>query len=446
MLHVSQAFLLSLVAVSFGATQRSALALTFQLTYDSSTSTAPAGFLPAFNNAIQFYQTTFTDPITIKLQVGWGTINNKSLVPGAFGESLVNGQVFSNFAGVKSALMSDAKSAADQTSVSNIAANDPTNGATFVMAYAEAKALGLLAANAPALDGFVGFSSTAPFTLDPNNRAIAGENDFIGVAEHEISEVMGRYGMGQNAGTLGRYSPIDVYRYASPGMLDLVPANGAYFSIDGGTTVIHTFNGPNGGDLSDWLKGAIADSYDVGPTLGSEAAVSAGDVTLMDVIGYDVAVPPVTGDYNGNGIVDAADYTVWRDTLGSTTDLRANGDSTGASVGVVDQADYNLWKTNFGMHVGSGSGADESAAVPEPATLLILFTEILAIVCYRYLTRRFPIAPNDMWHHGECSASGRLWQALYPARKLRRMLEQAIWRFSQQPAPIFAQDRMGVIK
>ena len=28
------------------------------------------------------------------------------------------------------------------------------------------------------------------------------------------------------------------------------------------------------------------------------------------------------GDYNKNSIVDAADFTVWRDTLGSTTDLR----------------------------------------------------------------------------------------------------------------------------
>ena len=219
----------------------------------------------------------------------------------------------------------------------------------------------------PALDGFVGFSSSAPFTFDTNNRAVAGENDFIGAAEHEISEVMGRYGIGQNAGTLGRYSPIDLFRYASPGMLDLAPANGAYFSIDGGNTVIHTFNGPNGGDLSDWLKGAIADSYDAGPTLGSEMTVSAGDVTLMDVIGYDAAGPPVPGDYNHNGIVDAADYTIWRDTLGQTgMGLSADGNGNGS----IDSGDYDLWKANFGNHSGSGAGAN--AAVPEPSTLVLL--------------------------------------------------------------------------
>jgi ELWxxDGT repeat protein len=54
--------------------------------------------------------------------------------------------------------------------------------------------------------------------------------------------------------------------------------------------------------------------------------------------------PVLTGDFNGDDSVDAADYSVWRDTLGSTTDLRAdtNGD------GVVDDEDYKYWKQNFG--------------------------------------------------------------------------------------------------
>ena len=37
----------------------------------------------------------------------------------------------------------------------------------------------------------------------------------------------------------------------------------------------------------------------------------------------------LVGDYNLDGMVDAADYIVWRNTLGSTTELRANGDNTG---------------------------------------------------------------------------------------------------------------------
>jgi Type I phosphodiesterase / nucleotide pyrophosphatase/Dockerin type I domain len=50
------------------------------------------------------------------------------------------------------------------------------------------------------------------------------------------------------------------------------------------------------------------------------------------------------GDFNRDGHVDAADYTLWRDTNGSTTDLRADANGDGS----VDQADYELWKANHG--------------------------------------------------------------------------------------------------
>jgi len=75
---------------------------------------------------------------------------------------------------------------------------------------------------------------------------------------------------------------------------------------------------------------------------------------------------PLTGDYNSDGLVDAADYTVWRNTLGSTDDLRADGNLNG----VVDATDYQLWKANFGTQAGAGSGI-RLAAVPEPESLLL---------------------------------------------------------------------------
>jgi hypothetical protein len=78
--------------------------------------------------------------------------------------------------------------------------------------------------------------------------------------------------------------------------------------------------------------------------------------------------PTLVGDYNGDGKVDAADYTVWRDTFGSTTDLRANGDNDGASQGVIDQADYLAWSQNFGATLAPGAGA----SVPEPASACVL--------------------------------------------------------------------------
>ena len=75
------------------------------------------------------------------------------------------------------------------------------------------------------------------------------------------------------------------------------------------------------------------------------------------------------GDYNDNGIVDAADYTVWRDNLGTNVTL-PNDDTPGVSFN-----DYEQWKTHFGESGGSGSGA--VVAVPEPATALLI---ILAAV------------------------------------------------------------------
>jgi uncharacterized protein len=112
----------------------------------------------------------------------------------------------------------------------------------------------------------------------------------------------------------------------------------------------------------------------IGPVLNT-----AGSVNFSHII-------PAAGDYNQNGIVDAADYTVWRDTLGSTTDLRANGDNAAASAGKVDQADYVIWKSNFGTHTGSGPGAGSDAAVPEGETLSMLLAGILTLYAFR-LTR-----------------------------------------------------------
>ena len=63
----------------------------------------------------------------------------------------------------------------------------------------------------------------------------------------------------------------------------------------------------------------------------------------------------VQGDYNADSRVDAADYTVWRDNLGSTTANLPN-DPTPT---VVDQSDYSAWKTNFGQTGGADPIQDQ---------------------------------------------------------------------------------------
>jgi hypothetical protein len=76
------------------------------------------------------------------------------------------------------------------------------------------------------------------------------------------------------------------------------------------------------------------------------------------------------GDYNENGVVDAADYTVWRDNFGQSFSL-PNEDPDNLD-GMVTQADYDFWKANFGAELGSGGGALANATVPEPASWMLL--------------------------------------------------------------------------
>jgi hypothetical protein len=68
--------------------------------------------------------------------------------------------------------------------------------------------------------------------------------------------------------------------------------------------------------------------------------------------------PFLAGDFNDDGQVDAADYTVWRDALGTSTTLA--GDSTPGS---VDGPDFDAWRDNYGASVASGVSF---IAVPEP--------------------------------------------------------------------------------
>ena len=83
------------------------------------------------------------------------------------------------------------------------------------------------------------------------------------------------------------------------------------------------------------------------------------------------------GDYNGDGVVDGADYTVWRDHLGSGTSL-PNDDTPG-----VGQDDYTRWKTHFGQTGGSGASVNANAAVPEPAALGLVIVGMLTMCSRR---------------------------------------------------------------
>ena len=90
--------------------------------------------------------------------------------------------------------------------------------------------------------------------------------------------------------------------------------------------------------------------------------------TFGKVIFQDLS--SLVGDYNSNGVVDAADYTIWRDHLGQTFSLQNRDPANGS--GAISAADYNSWKANFGAALGAGSASGTaSGAVPEPAAGLM---------------------------------------------------------------------------
>ncbi|MEZ6097563.1 MAG: PEP-CTERM sorting domain-containing protein [Pirellulaceae bacterium] len=94
---------------------------------------------------------------------------------------------------------------------------------------------------------------------------------------------------------------------------------------------------------------------------------------VLSVTGQAISL---LGDYNKNGTVDAADYTIWKDNFGSTSSLDADGNGNGT----VDAADYTVWKDNFGNTSGGGAGV---SAVPEPASCVLLVGGALAWMALR---------------------------------------------------------------
>jgi hypothetical protein len=85
----------------------------------------------------------------------------------------------------------------------------------------------------------------------------------------------------------------------------------------------------------------------------------------IDNIRFGTSPPAVAGDYNGNGVVDMADYVLWRNGGPLQNEV--------ADVGTVSAADYAAWRAAFGNTSGSGSGSSlGSAAVPEPTTAMLL--------------------------------------------------------------------------
>src|SRR6266566_2685103 len=200
------------------------------ITYDQATNTLPAGFVSTINAVVNFFQSSFTDSVTVNIDVGYGEVhgqglsqpefgagssafgdapNSTLLSAGVLGASITYLSSFS-YTATRNALISDATSADDASAINSLPATDPTGNGHYWVATAEAKALALLPASI-AIDGYVGFSNTYSFDYDNSNGVSGGSYDFYGVVAHEFSEVMGRQLLvGDSIGGLSpSYEPLD---------------------------------------------------------------------------------------------------------------------------------------------------------------------------------------------------------------------------------------------
>ncbi len=150
---------------------------------------------------------------------------------------------------------------------------------------------------------------------------------------------------------------------------------------------------PNDGELVEWY---LNNNSTLNPTqtlfLGNAFNPTAAhdvafrytmvDLTLQTgIVEYVPITPPagIIGDYNENGVVDAADYVAWRRNLNQPVTLP--NDST---PGAVTEADYNAWRTNFGK-TSAGAVLVAGTSIPEPATYALV---LLALIKVRFRSAR----------------------------------------------------------
>lgn len=265
-----------------------AQALTINPIFDSTVTSSAysAQIQSSFRTAAAVFSNNITNNATININVSWGYIAGQSMGSSGLGASAdyyyQNLPGSSILAWLTAAAASPGATKAQSSSAKYLPAAIKANAAyKFALPTAQAKALGLVNPTA-GLDGYVGFGSALSYTFSGAVRA--GTYDFIAVAQHEIEEVLGRVS-GISSARPSYLTPFDLFRYTAPGVSTASYTALSYFSIDGGTTRLATFNNVGSGDRGD-LNGATADVDNAYLSAGQTNNVLQNDFTILDVLGY----------------------------------------------------------------------------------------------------------------------------------------------------------------
>jgi len=242
--------------------------------------------------------------------------------------------------------------------------------------------------------------------------------------EQQLQSESGQYAVGTAAGARDSSNPIFMEAFPSINIADAVPDQGASGTVaagaagfqwmtvnvevdteaigpsgatsdpgfarfsmrsdsSGNTVVIGTVDNSNDAESPTIMSGSIGLLMsDLFSSVAVNPAYSFGIFDNVQVFDGLVPLPSggLPGDYNEDSTVDAADYTVWRNMLGTSLAL-PNENPDALTPGVVDQEDYDFWKSQFGATAGSGSLV--AGNVPEPASAGLLAIGLFALLAGR---------------------------------------------------------------
>ncbi len=274
--------------------------LTIIPTFNSTGATSiDAATQTVINDAIAFYQNTFTNNITVNIE-----FHNMS---SGLGQSLAF--IFTvPYSTYCTALAANATSPDDITALANTpcgSTNPINSNANIGVKSPDGRALGINTPEQP----FGGACPTASFTGSGCiglNVALANMHPglLFAAVEHEIDEVLGLGSALNGTTTPAMPWTEDLFRWHSAVTrsyaADASTTNPcgastptAFFSIDGGTTAVDDFNNcNNGGDYGDWITHTPSQVQDASTNASGAAtlSISSPEVRALDVMGYSIIV------------------------------------------------------------------------------------------------------------------------------------------------------------
>lgn len=301
--------LISLAIVFAAGAPAHATGLVITPTFGSSITSDPnaASIEGTINSAIAFYETTFSDSVTVNI-----TFNETSSGLGSSSTSFEN-VAYSVYL---AALTADATSANDATALAHLGPGpaNPVNGDPSInVKTANLRAVGL-PANVPE-DGSIDLNT---HITDVGSPGTSGQYSLFATTEHEINEVLG-LGSALPSPLFGTIFPEDLFRYDAAGNRSFTTSSTAqaYLSIDSTTHLAQFDNQNDGGDFGDWQSnphpsGVSPKVQDAFGTPGAHPFLTLGspEVTALDVIGYTItpaATPePMTLVLSGTGLAAIA--------------------------------------------------------------------------------------------------------------------------------------------